>query len=371
MNWLKRTEHGIKAVVFRLMKRLLKVEQSDFQPLDCSQLNRILFLRPEKIGDMVISFPVFDGLISRYPHLKLSIVGSPSNRAVIEQDPRFETVYLYTKRIWSDIKMLRHIRRKRFDCVVDMICDDSVTALFLSQLSAPGKPRIGVGKIRFQEYYDYNYDHRMGNRGHIIENTLKLLNAFGIDPEKVSHYAPPYISTASNELANTYIAQITTNQDRCLIGINLSAGSATRIWQKEKSIELLRQIATNYPQVLAVLLSTPSERDRAEYVHRSVPESTVMIPDGLSLMDVTAIIAKFELLITPDTSLVHIARSMHVPVVGLYTMYQKNYMLWRPFGQDGGTVVSSHDDNIHDITVEQVYNAFVEVIDFPKAMRKE
>jgi len=46
-----------------------------------------------------------------------------------------------------------------------MICDDSVTALFMSQFLAPGKPRIGVGKNKFRQYYDFNYDHRMNNTG--------------------------------------------------------------------------------------------------------------------------------------------------------------------------------------------------------------
>ena len=172
----------------------MKRKDRDFTPLDGNLLHKVLFLRPEKIGDMVISLPVFDGLKHRYPHIKISILASPRNDAIIRDDPRFDRIFLYRKNLWRDVREMLRIRREGYDCVVDMICDDSVTALFISQLAAPGKPRIGVGKVKFREYYDFNYNHRMGNTGHIIENTLKLLNAFDIDSNTVQGYAPPFLS---------------------------------------------------------------------------------------------------------------------------------------------------------------------------------
>ncbi len=193
MNRLKPLEHWFKAFFFNVFKKLLKKGQADFKPLDGNQIRKVLFLRPEKIGDMVISFPVFDGLKKHFPHIKIAILGSPTNYAIIKDDPRFDTIYIYKKKPVHDIKTLMAMRKGGYDCVVDMIGNDSVTALFLSQLCAPGKPRIGVGKVKYREYYDFNYDHRLGNTGHIIENTLKLLNAFDIDSEQVECYAEPHI----------------------------------------------------------------------------------------------------------------------------------------------------------------------------------
>ena len=40
----------------------------------------------------------------------------------------------------------------------------------------------------------------------------------------------------------------------------------------------------------------------------------------------------------------------------------KNFLLWRPFGQKVGAVVSDNDHNIHDITVEQVLDTFNELL---------
>ena len=68
-------------------------------------------------------------------------------------------------------------------------------------------------------------------------------------------------------------------------------------------------------------------------------------------------------MITPDTSLVHIARSFKVPVIGLYSRFMKNFMLWRPYDQEVGSAVSGNDDNIHDITVDKVFENFKKLMD--------
>ncbi len=68
----------------------------------------------------------------------------------------------------------------------------------------------------------------------------------------------------------------------------------------------------------------------------------------------SAIISRLDLLVTPDTSLVHIARSFKVPVVGMYPQLQWNLERWRPYGQKGGVVISNDDGHIFDITPVQV-----------------
>jgi len=369
MGKLKAIEHGFKALFFRAASPMLKRAQGEFRPLDGNKLHKVLFLRPEKIGDMVISFPVFDGLIAKYPHIKISVLGSPRNRMIIDGDPRFEHVFMYTKNTWRDIKEVAAIRRHNFDCVVDMICDDSVTALMLSQLTAPGKPRIGVGKVKYRQYYDFNYDHRLGNTGHIVENTLKLLTAFGIDADTISGYAQPYISDEAQERAAAFM-QKAAGDATLRVGYNMSAGAPTRIWAEEKSVGLLQRILDAHPCARIILSAVNADRKRAERVREQLGDRVILVPEGLSLMEASAVISRLDLLISPDTSLVHIARASRVPVVGLYSRAQKNFLLWKPYDQDFGSVVSDNDDNLFDITVEAVFETFRKVVDHHVEVRQ-
>ena len=255
------------------------------------------------------------------------------------------------------------MRREKYDCVIDMIGNDSVTALFMSQLCAPGKPRIGVGKIKYREYYDFNYDHRMGNTGHIIENTLRLLDAFAIDSQKISGYAEPHLEASEIDLARRFVSSLGGTGDVTLkVGFNISAGSPTRLWAEEKAVELLKRITRSYDDCRIILFTPPSERKRGERLKQLLDDNVDLVPDNLSLTGAAAIIKFLDVLISPDTSLVHIARSFRVPVIGLYSRYMKNFLLWRPYDQQTGAVVSGNDDNIFDITVDQVFDTFVTVV---------
>ena len=269
---------------------------------------------------------------------------------------------MYLKNPFKDFATLRKMRNENYDCVVDMIGDDSVTALFLSQLSAPGKPRIGIGKAKYKIYYDYNYLYRTHNTNHIIENTLKILDAFGIDSSKESGYAEPYLSEQELKFAQETILALKKSEKTKIIGYNLSAGAANRIWAKEKSIELLQSISDLSNDYTILLFTTPDERERALTLQTAVKSNVHIIPDKLNLTSVAAIIKFLDIMITPDTSIVHIARSFDVPVVGLFSKFMKNFMLWRPYDQEIGAVVSANDHNIYDITVKQVFDTFKALI---------
>jgi ADP-heptose:LPS heptosyltransferase len=124
---------------------------------------------------------------------------------------------------------------------------------------------------------------------------------------------------------------------------------------------LLQKIINEHPSLSVLIFAMPEERAQAEELKKKISTRVAIVPPGLSLTESSAVIEKLALFITPDTSLVHIARSLSVPVVGLYSRFMSNFILWRPYGQDDGAVVSNCDGNIFDIKPDQVYSAFKKV----------
>ena len=349
---LKALEHKIKATVFNGCRLLLRKRRTDLT-VDPMKLQRVIFLRPEKIGDMVISLPTFEALRKAYPHIKISVLASPGNQSLIAQDPGFDQVFLYRKE-WGDIDRLKQVRSAKFDAVFDMIDGDSVTTLFYSQLLGRGAVRIGIGKEKHARYYDFNHVHEDGIGGHIVDNTLKLLEPLGIDVSNVTGFVPPYIPNESQERVDSFIGQTTRPED-LVLGLNLSAGRPNRIWPGEATEELCRRLLEEMPDLRLVLIATPEDRERGAHLLDTISDSRLLlVPDKLSLLDVSALISHLRLLISPDTSLIHIARSFRVPVVGLYNKAGKNFRRWQPYRQVEGAIVGDHIDTIFDITPLQV-----------------
>lgn len=352
---LKTIEHGIKQAVFALFSTFLRTGRSDFAGIDPTAIEKVLFIRPEKLGDMIISLPVFENLRRACPHLKQYIICSPRNVAVVRRDARLDGHYLYTKNVWHDLGMLRQVRRLKPDVIVDMICDDSVTALFLSQLGRRSAWHIGVGKTRHRAYYDFNYQFRTGDGAHVIDNTLKLLTAFGLDVERFERFVPPTIPPECRQMADRFYATLWKDGPRPVIGLNISAGRPTRVWPEEKTRQLIQRLLDQYPGHDLIISADPHEHARAAALAAHFPRRVSPVPEGLDLLEISAIISRLSLLISPDTSLVHIARAFEVPVVGLYTRFGRNFEMWRPYGQETGAVISDNDYNIFDIEVNDVF----------------
>ena len=354
-------EHRAKDAVFAVCRLFFRKGRRNLRTLDPTTMSKVLFLRPEKIGDMVISLPVFDALRARYPHLKISILASPRNLALIKDDPRFDKIFLYRKWTWEDFRQLSHIRRERFDCVIDMIDNDSVTALFFSQLAGRNAVRIGVGKTRHAMFYDFNHVHADGIGEHIVDNTLKLLAPFGFDSAGISGFASPHISLDAKTRIEGFLGDKVCNS--ALIGLNLSAGLPNRIWPDDKAVDLCLRLIAWRPELQIIVITMPSDRNRGERVVLGAEGSVRLVPPGLSLIEVSALIASLRLLVSPDTSLIHIARSLRVPVVGLYNRATKNFRRWQPYRQPDGAVVGDDVDTIDDISVDRVYTCVRQVLE--------
>lgn len=376
MSLLKSTEFLVKDLVFWLARFLLKKGRPERIPIDPAKIGKVLFMRYDKIGDMIVSLPVFDNLKKQQPHIEISILCSPGNYPVIKNDPRFANIYIYRKNVIHDFKQLLAMRREGFDCAIDLVKGDSTSAVFLTRFSVGDKPRIGLHKNKFIKYYDYSHSGSTDEINHILYHTLVVLEPLGIDPATADTTAHPYLSSEAKTKADEFITSLsleTSNQSRpMLVGVNLSVGQPTRKWPTEKYRKLLDRISRDRGErVILILFTAPHERRLAEELLRDSSDSIIPIPPNRTLEEATAIIARLDLMISPDTSLVHIARAFDLPVVGLYTRAIVNFRQWHPFEFVHGTVVSNDDNSLQDIPVDKVYAKFNEIADSDHRSNKE
>ncbi|MDX9858991.1 MAG: glycosyltransferase family 9 protein [candidate division Zixibacteria bacterium] len=363
MTLLKRLEFRVKALAFGLFRVLLKKGRPERIPLDASRMTRILFLRPDRIGDTVTSLPLFDALKAAYPNVRLAVFASPKNISLIDRDPRFERIYCYRRNILHDFRQVLQIRREKFDCVVDLLADDSVTCLFLSQSCVADAPRIGVRKRRFAQYYDYTFHPGEDSELHMIDINLQMLSAFGIKPDS-SGYAAPFVPSDDAVRADRFFAHLRQQAPNVpvMIGVNLSQRGPNRFWGLEKFEHLIRRIRQDYPQCRIILITAPPDRQRGDELVERLGGVVAQVEPNLGLTGISAVLARLDLLISPDTSLVHIARSFRVPVVGFYPSFKGIYRQWCPYDQPEGLVLSHGEDNIFNITADQAYEAFSRLV---------
>ena len=104
----------IKAYILKL---LASKESVDFE---IKNAKKILFFRYDRIGDMVITTPVFRELKREYPEINISVLASNTNQNVLHNNPYIDKVYInYKNNLFRDLPTLLKLRNKRYDVCVE------------------------------------------------------------------------------------------------------------------------------------------------------------------------------------------------------------------------------------------------------------
>ena len=167
-----------------LLKKITHKSSVDF---DLKKTKDALFLRYDRIGDMVITTPVFRELKRVYPKINIIVLASKSNKGVIQDNPYIDEIYINNKNnILSDIKTLLHLRKRMIDLCFEF--DHSVVphAIIRLRLINPKKiisvEKSGRYGIAGSELEMYDFYTPKPEKTHFREIWLNTLLPFNIKP---------------------------------------------------------------------------------------------------------------------------------------------------------------------------------------------
>jgi ADP-heptose:LPS heptosyltransferase len=314
---------------------------------------KFLFVRQDRIGDVLISTPLFSLLKKRYPDAIVDFLLSPKNHFVLENDPLIRKRLLYKKTAKDIIGLMREVRREKYDFVIDLMDNPSTTSTFICLL-AKGSWNVGLCK---ENAYIYDLPVPLLSRKetHIVERTAQVLTAFNINPanEKLAlHY---HSSKVSEFFAETFIRQAGL-YGKTIIAINVSPAHGIKYWGKKNYQALISKVAEAYPTIAILVLFEPSDKLEAEAIAQS-SEKAILSPETKSFDHFVALLKHADFLVTPDTSAVHLATAFHIPAVALYFQHDKELRIWEPYGVDSETLVS-HVHGVQTILPNDVFAAF-------------
>lgn len=350
------------------MKRLKKIEKIHkkcwinlwrrtvcFPPvgeIDLHTMDSMLFLRFDRLGDMVISTPLFRIIKRHYPHIQIGVVATPTNYRVIETNTNVDHIYIYDKRHpITVLKMMKTIRNIKYNVVVNLVFSSSLTGALLSYFAAP-KSSIRIrGTTGDDKDFLYNVNIRKKIWGAatktMLEETVDMLRVVGIHVQdediRPDLYIPAHLRA---------IAQNLVEKRNIKIGINLSAGHETREWSIEKYDQFIRQCAARIRPSTMLLFSMPNSQRLTELLHRELPGNAKAIPTSFDILEIAAYLSFLDVLLTPDTSFVHIASALRIPLVGLYSTREKA-TLWAPYNIPNRMIIAENHQ-IKDIPVDRV-----------------
>ena len=352
MGLLKDAEIGFRK--FLVLFLGLFVHRS--RPLDASanfHFAKFLFIRQDRIGDVLVSTPLFSLLKETYPSATLDILLSENNYSVLEHEPLIRKRWLYEKNIVSIWKLILNLRREQYDFVIDLMDNPSATSTLLLAL-AGGKWNIGLTKDNAY-VYDVTVPLLSRKEVHIVDRLAELLRPLGVDTSSHSlriRYNP---ANSSKEFAELFwTSQLLAS--KTVIGVNISSGNATRFWGIDRFRDFISLVMNQYPDAHILILYHLRDKYNAEKIAAGSLRTWIS-PTTASFDQFASLLQRLSVLVTPDTSAVHLAAAFTIPSVVLYVQSNKDLRIWEPYQTPTESLIADVDD-LTTIQANEVFSAF-------------
>jgi len=279
---------------------------------------RILLLRLERIGDLLMALPALGDLRAHVPGAELDLVVGSWNAEVARNIPGISQVHVVDApwlaregsavRTTSMLKAAIGWRRLHYDVAVNL--EPDVRSNLLLALSGArwtaGYRSAGGGPLLDQaiEYHPAE---------HTVDNARRLVSeVFGATPAQATRLLA--VPDASRREADALLA----GRARPLVAVHASGGRPVKQWPTERFAAVARRLVDSHAATI-VLTGGPGDSALVGVMKGALPPDRVVDASGAaSLLTVAAILERCELMITGDTGPMHLAAAVGTPIVAVF-----------------------------------------------------
>lgn len=322
---------------------------------------RVLFLRYERIGDMIMATSIIRNIAMALPSGKVDVIATPATAPVLEGNPYVGKVLTLERssfRSYGDL--MKQLRQERYTVMVDGRINNPVIFTSTPLLMVAGGAPFRVGARGDKEPRIYNVCVPEWNRvDHYMEGSKQLCVPFGVNPESVDWQPEIFLSDEERRRADEQWAEarnLVSTQGATTTGtikrllVNLSASEPKRRWPDGKFIATLLAARATAPNMPIIVIGMPAEWESVTSVATAVDALAVSTP---RLRDAFALVGTSDMVFTPDTSISHAASAFRKPSLVLLKREHKPYAPWNTPGE----IIAWNEAEIHQLPYERVHKA--------------
>ncbi len=311
---------------------------------------KILILLLGRIGDMILFTPFIDILKSKYPNCYIDIICSKHNYPIIQNNPNIHNLIVYTKNFGNHFSVLLKIISQKYDLYIDPKDHYSTESYIFSRI-VRAKTKIG-----FTKNNKNNFDYKITKKSPLAKKhfSLKTMQAFKyLDIEIPNN--PPKPILYENNSSKKYVEEFLENipNQNIKIQINISASKEIRIWEMKNWQEVIQNFKNN-SIISFILTCEPKHKKLAE----QLSGSNLYKFNARNISDIISLVKKCDIIVSPDTSIVHIASAFNKPIIALYTSNDQNFVSFAPLSDIKFTLFPPNESgNINNISVNRVVDS--------------
>ena len=292
-----------------------------------NSIKSILFLRYDgKIGDMIVNSLMFREIKKVYPDIRIGVIARGAAIDIIKDNPNVDKIYKYYKDRKKIKDLALKIKEEKYDLLIDFSEMLRVNQMMLINLCGA---RINIGLDRKDwELFDLSIESGKDFKWteHITKRYLAYLIKLGLKKENINISYDIYLK--DEKKYEVFFNEI--KESKKLI---LNPYGASK--HKSFNIETLENIITYLKDKdIAIILTYFGDKYKElEFLEKKY--KYVYIPKKIeSILDTAILIKKSDYVISPDTSIVHIASAFNKKMITVYPpkggKYGVDHLVWAP-----------------------------------------
>ena len=306
-----------------LIQRILKWKTrilhslTQLNELNPQQYRRILIVRTDRIGDVILTLPLVRVLKTSMPQSRIAMLVRRYTAGLVEDNPDLEKIIYYDEgeKPVPLMRLVAELRREHFDVVVHTY---PRFRLAIMTWIAGIPVRVGTGYRWYSFLFNKKvYEHRKDAKRHELAYNLGLLAALGWSVDYKNITPSLEVKAGTMEKVKSLLAGFGVRESDRLVVLHPGSGGSARNWSA-KNFGLLGRHLCDLPNVRIVVTGTRTEQTLVDEVHSIVGGSSFTLVDGVNLKEYAALAKAASLLVANSTGPIHIASAVGTPVIGLY-----------------------------------------------------
>lgn len=298
-------------------------------------IDKILIIRVDGIGDLLNSTPAIALLRQNYPSAEITVLARPLNASVLRGNPDVDRVLVFDqqgehRQILAQLQFYRSLRSEHFKLVVAM--QTASLPHFIAFIS--GAPyRLGRYQKRLKSTLTHAW-HGKYRKGeiHEVDRNLELVKL--ICKGEGNHSTIFNLLSDEIEQARTHLIDLGIEKDTLLIAIHPGGSSIDKRWNEKQYAELVDKLVHQYNATI-LLLQGPDEEGLIQDIQDDI-QTNPHVYAPKTIRELGSLISHCDLFVCNDSGPMHIAAALDVPTIAIFG--PTDHVAWRPMSNKASVV---------------------------------
>ncbi|MFA5144200.1 MAG: lipopolysaccharide heptosyltransferase II [Candidatus Omnitrophota bacterium] len=295
---------------------------------------RVLIVRLDRIGDVLLSTPVIKAVRDVCPDGYIAFMVRRYAKDILEGNPYLDEIIVYDKNgrekgLLRNLGFIRSLRRKKFDIAL-ILHPTKRTHLLVSLAGIP--ETVGYNRkwgflltTRLPHTKQYGLKHE-------IDYTLDILRYTGLEPKDKPLYMP--VNGHSEVRVDEMLREGGIGKDDLCVAINPGASCPSKRWSPDKFARAAQALIERYG-VKIIVVASAADKELGDRVSNRLKKNCLNLAGRTSVADVASVLRRARLFISNDSGPVHIACAVGTPVIAIFGRHDRGLspQRWGPTGK--------------------------------------